>query len=215
MTSLPSVVQSHPMPLGSSKVFSLTPSCTPWLLTGLLLMGLSAYFPQLSPVSSLWSPLQAVVPVLHWMASWWFVSPGWEPNLVSLAPLSHNTLVGKRKDVSGRLPKEQCYTQLHSFTAASWYVFPVIAGKKRLMMIAGKMCQAGCCKRVKLSIAQLCSFKAACWHVFPAIADKKRLMMVAAEKRKDIQAGCQKSNAVLPQLHSFMAACWYVSLVYI
>ncbi|KAJ9076100.1 hypothetical protein DSO57_1029376 [Entomophthora muscae] len=34
-------------------------------------------------------PLQAAIPVLHWMASWWFVSPGWEPNLVSLASLSH------------------------------------------------------------------------------------------------------------------------------
>ncbi|KAJ9069801.1 hypothetical protein DSO57_1014914 [Entomophthora muscae] len=45
--------------------------------------------PQLSPVSSLWSPLRAAVPVLHWAASWWFTSPEWEPNLVSLAPLSH------------------------------------------------------------------------------------------------------------------------------
>ncbi|KAJ9074373.1 hypothetical protein DSO57_1007221 [Entomophthora muscae] len=52
-------------------------------------MGLNAYFPQLSLVSSLWSPLQAAIPALHWMTSWWFVSPGWEPNLVSLAPLSH------------------------------------------------------------------------------------------------------------------------------
>ncbi|KAJ9049564.1 hypothetical protein DSO57_1023138 [Entomophthora muscae] len=66
-----------------------TPTCTPWLLTGLVLMALNAYFPWLSPVSSLWSPLQATVPVLHWTASWWFVLPGWEPNLVSLAPLSH------------------------------------------------------------------------------------------------------------------------------
>ncbi|KAJ9081869.1 hypothetical protein DSO57_1010537 [Entomophthora muscae] len=55
-------------------------------------MGLSAYFPQLFPVSSLWSLLQAAVPVLHWAASWWFVSLGWEPNLVSLAPLSHTPL---------------------------------------------------------------------------------------------------------------------------
>ncbi|KAJ9051534.1 hypothetical protein DSO57_1003883 [Entomophthora muscae] len=65
------------------------PTCTPWLLAGLALMELNAYFPQLSPVSSLWSSLQAAIPVLHWAASWWFVSPGWEPNLVSLAPLSH------------------------------------------------------------------------------------------------------------------------------
>ncbi|KAJ9062750.1 hypothetical protein DSO57_1007409 [Entomophthora muscae] len=65
------------------------PTCTPWLITGLVLMGLNAYFPQLSPVFSLWSPLQAAIPVLHWAASWWFILPGWEPNLVSLDPLSH------------------------------------------------------------------------------------------------------------------------------
>ncbi|KAJ9063032.1 hypothetical protein DSO57_1004324 [Entomophthora muscae] len=49
-------------------------------------MGLNSYFPQLSPVSSFWSPLRAVIPVLHWAASWWFLSPGWELNLVILAP---------------------------------------------------------------------------------------------------------------------------------
>ncbi|KAJ9077122.1 hypothetical protein DSO57_1019703 [Entomophthora muscae] len=49
-------------------------------------MGLNTYFPQLSPVSSLWSSFRAAVPVIHWAASWWFVSPGWEPKLVSLAP---------------------------------------------------------------------------------------------------------------------------------
>ncbi|KAJ9084130.1 hypothetical protein DSO57_1027505 [Entomophthora muscae] len=51
--------------------------------------GFECLLPSVVPVSSLWSPLQAAIPVLHWMASWWFVSPGWEPNLVSLAPLSH------------------------------------------------------------------------------------------------------------------------------
>ncbi|KAJ9073439.1 hypothetical protein DSO57_1016490 [Entomophthora muscae] len=91
MRPLPSVVLSPSVPLGPSKVSSPAPTRTPWLLTGLILMGLNAYFPQLSPVSSLWSPLRAAIPILHWMASWWFVSPGWEPNLVSLAPLSHIT----------------------------------------------------------------------------------------------------------------------------
>ncbi|KAJ9058481.1 hypothetical protein DSO57_1011857 [Entomophthora muscae] len=86
---LPSMVQKNVVPPGSSKVASPTPTCTPWLLTGLILMGLNAYFPQLSSVSSLWSPLQAAIPVAHWMASWWFVAPGWETNLVILAPLSH------------------------------------------------------------------------------------------------------------------------------
>ncbi|KAJ9083418.1 hypothetical protein DSO57_1034866 [Entomophthora muscae] len=84
--SLPTMVQKNVVPPGPSKVSSPAPTRTPWLLTGLVLMGLNAYFPQLSPVSSLWSPLQASVPVAHWMASWWFVAPGWEPNLVSLAP---------------------------------------------------------------------------------------------------------------------------------
>ncbi|KAJ9062690.1 hypothetical protein DSO57_1008141 [Entomophthora muscae] len=89
-TSDPSVLEkSNPVPLCASVMPPSAPTCTPWLLTGLALMALNAYFPQLSPVSSLWSPLQAAVPVLHWTASWWFVLPGWEPNLVSLAPLSH------------------------------------------------------------------------------------------------------------------------------
>ncbi|KAJ9089359.1 hypothetical protein DSO57_1013732 [Entomophthora muscae] len=86
MPPLPNVVQGHAVPPGPSKVSSPAPTHTPWLLTGLILMGLNAYFPQLSPVSSLWSPLRAAIPVLHWMASWWFVTPGWEPYLVSLAP---------------------------------------------------------------------------------------------------------------------------------
>ncbi|KAJ9055516.1 hypothetical protein DSO57_1003214 [Entomophthora muscae] len=91
MPSPPSLAKSNSVPLGISEVFPLTPTCTPWFLTGLALIGLNAYFPQMSPVSSLWSPLQVAVPVLHWAASWWFVSPGWEPNLVSLASLSHSS----------------------------------------------------------------------------------------------------------------------------
>ncbi|KAJ9073140.1 hypothetical protein DSO57_1019772 [Entomophthora muscae] len=75
--------------LMETEVPTLSPSCSPWLVTGLVLMGLNSYFPQLSLVSSLWSSLRAAVPVIHWAASWWFVFPGWEPNLVSLAPLSH------------------------------------------------------------------------------------------------------------------------------
>ncbi|KAJ9073236.1 hypothetical protein DSO57_1018685 [Entomophthora muscae] len=87
---LPSMVQKNVVTPRSSKVASPAPTRTPWLLTGLILMGLNAYFSQLSPGSSLWSPFQAAIPVAHWMASWWFVAPEWEPNLVSLAPLSHN-----------------------------------------------------------------------------------------------------------------------------
>ncbi|KAJ9052261.1 hypothetical protein DSO57_1035981 [Entomophthora muscae] len=71
------------VPLLIVKVLAHVPSRAPWLLTGLALMGLNIYFPQMSPVSSLWSPFRVAFLVIHWMASWWFVSPGWEPNLVS------------------------------------------------------------------------------------------------------------------------------------
>ncbi|KAJ9062822.1 hypothetical protein DSO57_1006599 [Entomophthora muscae] len=93
MVLVPPILSSekdNPAPLLAPVGLPPAPTRTPWLLTGLVLMGLNAYFPQLSPVSSLWSLLRAAIPVLHWAASWWFISPGWEPNLVSLAPLSHN-----------------------------------------------------------------------------------------------------------------------------
>ncbi|KAJ9067610.1 hypothetical protein DSO57_1037406 [Entomophthora muscae] len=77
---------SNPSPLQALVPLNSVPSRALWLLTGLMLMGLNAYFPQLSLVSFLWSPLREANPVLHWMESWWFVSPGWEQNLVSLAP---------------------------------------------------------------------------------------------------------------------------------
>ncbi|KAJ9071373.1 hypothetical protein DSO57_1037575 [Entomophthora muscae] len=77
------------VPMQAPEFPTPVPSRAMWLLTCLVFMGLNAYFPQLSLMSSLWSPLITAVPVLHWVAYWWFVSPGWEPNLVSLAPLSH------------------------------------------------------------------------------------------------------------------------------
>ncbi|KAJ9079719.1 hypothetical protein DSO57_1032585 [Entomophthora muscae] len=91
----------HPTPLSSedSPVLiseggvgtpELTPKRTSWLLSGMILMGLDSYFPRVSAVSFLWTPLQAAMSVLYWMASWWILPPGWEPNLVSLAPLSHS-----------------------------------------------------------------------------------------------------------------------------
>ena len=89
MPSSPGLENGNLVPPRASAVALSTPVRTPWLVAGLALMALNGYFPQLSPVSSLWSPLRAAVPVLHWAASWWFVPPGWEPNLVSLAPLSH------------------------------------------------------------------------------------------------------------------------------
>ncbi|KAJ9078582.1 hypothetical protein DSO57_1005425 [Entomophthora muscae] len=89
MPPLSSLGKSDSVPLEALKVSPPAPLCAPWLITGLVLMGLNSYFSQLSPASLLWSPLKAVVPVLHWVTSWWFVLPGWEPNLVSLAPLSH------------------------------------------------------------------------------------------------------------------------------
>ncbi|KAJ9054532.1 hypothetical protein DSO57_1013405 [Entomophthora muscae] len=45
------------------------PRRTPWLLGSLVLMGLDSYLPQLSPASSLWTPLQVVIPVLYWIVS--------------------------------------------------------------------------------------------------------------------------------------------------
>ncbi|KAJ9053704.1 hypothetical protein DSO57_1021634 [Entomophthora muscae] len=68
-TALASVVEettvSSPLCLEESDLVPLqapvapvsAPTHTPWLLTGLVLMGLNVYFLQLSPVSSLWSPL--------------------------------------------------------------------------------------------------------------------------------------------------------------
>ncbi|KAJ9053062.1 hypothetical protein DSO57_1027838 [Entomophthora muscae] len=96
MPSLPSLEKSNLVTFEVLEVSPHAPSCAPWLITGLVLMGLDSYFPKLSPVSSLWSPLRAAIPVLHWVASWWFVSPGWEQNLVSLAPLSHRIFISLR-----------------------------------------------------------------------------------------------------------------------
>ncbi|KAJ9086463.1 hypothetical protein DSO57_1003798 [Entomophthora muscae] len=72
--------------LQEMEVLPLAPSHASWLVASLVLMGLNSYFPQLSPVFSLWSPLRVAVSVIHWVASWCFVSPGWELNLVSLSP---------------------------------------------------------------------------------------------------------------------------------
>ncbi|KAJ9061421.1 hypothetical protein DSO57_1020911 [Entomophthora muscae] len=93
---LPILDKSASVPPEVLEIPSPIASCTPWVVTGLVLMGLNCYFPQLSPVSSFCSSLRAAIPVLHWVASWWFLLPGWEPNLVSLAPLSHTNLPRQR-----------------------------------------------------------------------------------------------------------------------
>ncbi|KAJ9062840.1 hypothetical protein DSO57_1006288 [Entomophthora muscae] len=49
-------------------------------------MALDAYFPLFSQLVFFGRPLQVAIPVLHWMASWWLIPPGWEPDFVSLAP---------------------------------------------------------------------------------------------------------------------------------
>ncbi|KAJ9080560.1 hypothetical protein DSO57_1023586 [Entomophthora muscae] len=97
-TTPPSLEVNHSAPLQAPVELSSAPTCTTWLLAGLALMGLNAYFLRLSPVSSLWSPLRAAIPVLHWVASWWLIPPGWELNLVSLAPLSHRKGSQRRGD---------------------------------------------------------------------------------------------------------------------
>ncbi|KAJ9060043.1 hypothetical protein DSO57_1035103 [Entomophthora muscae] len=89
MPSLPSLEKSNSVPLGVLEVPPPAASWAPWVTTGLVLMRLNSYFPQLSPVSSLWSPLRVAIPVLHWVASWWFVSLARKPTLVILAPLLH------------------------------------------------------------------------------------------------------------------------------
>ncbi|KAJ9090437.1 hypothetical protein DSO57_1002743 [Entomophthora muscae] len=103
MSAPPVLEKSNLVPLRASVMSPSAPAHTPWLLTGLALMALNAYFPQFSPVSSMWSPLQAAVPVLHWAASWWFVLPEWEPNLVSLAPLSHRPCLWWRQTPQNRV----------------------------------------------------------------------------------------------------------------
>ncbi|KAJ9082837.1 hypothetical protein DSO57_1000822 [Entomophthora muscae] len=105
MSAPPVLEKSNLVSLHASGISPSAPACAPWLLTNLALMALNAYFPQLSPMSSLWSPLQAAVPVLHWTASWWFVLPGWEPNSVSLAPLSHSKDFGV--DTNDRMQEHQ------------------------------------------------------------------------------------------------------------
>ncbi|KAJ9048369.1 hypothetical protein DSO57_1035711 [Entomophthora muscae] len=57
------------VPLQEMEILSSVTSYAPWLVAGFALMGLNSYFPQLSPVSFLWSPLRAAVPVIHWVAS--------------------------------------------------------------------------------------------------------------------------------------------------
>ncbi|KAJ9088581.1 hypothetical protein DSO57_1021610 [Entomophthora muscae] len=113
MTPSPVPLSSPPLEMPAPQVpekdldgQELGPKSAPWLLDGMLLMGLDSYFPCLSAASSLWTPLQAAIPVLHWLVSWWVLPPGWEPKLVNLAPLSqnwiedHETMKGSGKGVA-------------------------------------------------------------------------------------------------------------------
>ncbi|KAJ9082742.1 hypothetical protein DSO57_1001809 [Entomophthora muscae] len=90
-------VPSHSLP-SLHQVSSVSPDihptwdCSLWLLTGSFVMGLDIYFPPFSQPASFGRPLQAAISILHWMASWWLVLPEWEPDFVSLAPLSYTVL---------------------------------------------------------------------------------------------------------------------------
>ncbi|KAJ9071745.1 hypothetical protein DSO57_1033955 [Entomophthora muscae] len=65
------------------------PKHTPWLLGSLILMGLDSYLLQLSPMSSLSTPLRAAIPVLHWMVYWW-IYPGMRARISQFSsPLLH------------------------------------------------------------------------------------------------------------------------------
>ncbi|KAJ9076608.1 hypothetical protein DSO57_1024478 [Entomophthora muscae] len=55
---IPSPERYDLVPLQAPATPPPTPTCTPWLLTSLVLMGLNTYFPWLSPASSLWSPFK-------------------------------------------------------------------------------------------------------------------------------------------------------------
>ncbi|KAJ9089450.1 hypothetical protein DSO57_1012800 [Entomophthora muscae] len=55
--ALSTLEENNLAPLQAPLKLPHAPTCTPWLLARLVLMGLNAYFPQLSPVSSLWSSL--------------------------------------------------------------------------------------------------------------------------------------------------------------
>ncbi|KAJ9066852.1 hypothetical protein DSO57_1005518 [Entomophthora muscae] len=105
MPPFPDLEESSSAPLHAPVISPPTPTCMPWLLTGLALMALNAYLPQMSSVSSLWYPLQVAIPVLHWAASWWFVLPRWETNLVSLAPLSHTKPLNSLKNLAHTVDK--------------------------------------------------------------------------------------------------------------
>ncbi|KAJ9050309.1 hypothetical protein DSO57_1015526, partial [Entomophthora muscae] len=123
-TSVPPLFSLDESTLVPPEVFEIPPpvaSRAPWVITVFMLMRLNSYFPQLSPVSSFWSPLREAIPVLHWAESWWFLSPGWEPNLVSLAPLSYTISVSSIDGQAGatglewlgRSTQEQIFHQLY------------------------------------------------------------------------------------------------------
>ncbi|KAJ9084833.1 hypothetical protein DSO57_1020012 [Entomophthora muscae] len=94
------LILDHPTPLSPEDLPALaseeslgapelTPKCAYWLLSRMILICLYSYFSWVSAASSLWTPLQEAMSALYCMTSWWILPPGWEPNLVSLAPLSH------------------------------------------------------------------------------------------------------------------------------
>ncbi|KAJ9070243.1 hypothetical protein DSO57_1010281 [Entomophthora muscae] len=119
MTPSPAPLSSPPLEITAQQISEedsggqeLGPKRAPWLLGGILLMVLDSYFPCLSAASSLWTPLQAAIPVLHWMVSWWVLLPGKEPKLVILAPLSHRGLFLKLK-------KQPC-TSLLKVASEAW-----------------------------------------------------------------------------------------------
>ncbi|KAJ9078086.1 hypothetical protein DSO57_1010458 [Entomophthora muscae] len=64
----PQLEINNPVFLQVSENATHIPSWVPWLLTGLVLMGLNTYLPQLSLMSFLWSPLRVAIPLIHWMA---------------------------------------------------------------------------------------------------------------------------------------------------
>ncbi|KAJ9074744.1 hypothetical protein DSO57_1003398 [Entomophthora muscae] len=57
LSSLPPMEEPQPIPQPTPSHQAPSTQFTPWLLSGMALIGVNSYFPQLSPTSSLWTPV--------------------------------------------------------------------------------------------------------------------------------------------------------------
>ncbi|KAJ9057794.1 hypothetical protein DSO57_1019287 [Entomophthora muscae] len=66
-----------------------------WLLGSMILMGLDSYFPQLSAVSSLWTPLQVMIPKI-------LSSQSQNDNQIGKTPMTSEAKPSRTNDQSGK-----------------------------------------------------------------------------------------------------------------